>query len=59
MIDTRIRLAVLITCHNRKTKTIECLNSLYKNDIPKSLMLDVFLVDDGSVDGSVESSWTS
>ncbi|MBF4518057.1 glycosyltransferase family 2 protein [Flavobacterium sp. ANB] len=45
------RIAVLLTCFNRKEKTIKCLNQLFKlkND------LDIYLVDDGSTDGTSEA----
>jgi GT2 family glycosyltransferase len=46
------RIATLLTCHNRKSKTLACLAALYKNSIPSGYSLDVFLVDDGSTDGT-------
>lgn len=46
-------LAVLLTCHNRKEKTLSCLKRVFKNQIPKNLKkIDVYLVDDGSTDGT-------
>lgn len=48
-------IAVLLTCHNRKTKTIACLSSLFQADIPSEYQLDVFLTDDGSTDGTGEA----
>jgi len=45
-------IAVLLTCHNRKNKTISCLDSLYSASIPDNYELDVFLTDDGSTDGT-------
>lgn len=48
-------IAVLITCHNRKSKTITCLNSLFEAEVPSDYHLDVYLMDDGSVDGTVEA----
>lgn len=45
-----MRIAALITCHNRKEKTLACLNELYKNTLPEGYSLDGFLVDDGSTD---------
>ena len=45
-------IAVLITCHNRKEKTLSCLEAIYKNILPESYLLDVYLVDDGSKDGT-------
>jgi GT2 family glycosyltransferase len=47
-----INLAVLITCHNRKDKTLDCLHSLFNASLPLNYNLDVFLVDDGSTDGT-------
>lgn len=44
------KIAVLITCHNRREKTISCLKYLYNCNIPVNHKLDVFLVDDGSSD---------
>lgn len=48
--------AILLTCHNRKDKTINCLKSLYKAlELSKSeITADIYLVDDGSVDGTSE-----
>ena len=43
-------IAVLITCHNRREKTLTCLASLFKCSIPSGYSFDVFLVDDGSSD---------
>jgi GT2 family glycosyltransferase len=45
-------IAVLLTCHNRKIKTINCLKSLFQASLPKGFSLEVFLVDDGSTDGT-------
>lgn len=46
-------IAILLTCHNRINKTILCLDSLYIS-IKKlsSFNVDLFLVDDGSSDGT-------
>ncbi len=46
------KLAVLLTCHNRKEKTIACLSSLYQAVLSQEYALEVFLVDDGSTDGT-------
>jgi GT2 family glycosyltransferase len=48
------KIAVLMTCHNRKNKTISCLSSLFAVTLPKLCAIDVYLVDDGSVDGTGE-----
>lgn len=45
-------IAVLLTCHNRKTKTIACLSSLFRASIPLEYQIDIFLTDDGSTDGT-------
>jgi GT2 family glycosyltransferase len=50
-----IRIAVLMTCHNRKTHTLECLKKLYAQDPMGNILLDIFLVDDGSKDGTTEA----
>lgn len=45
------RLAVLMTCHNRKSQTEACLKAL-KLQANHGVTLDVYLVDDGSTDGT-------
>lgn len=47
-----ISIAILVTCHNRVQKTLSCLESLYKNRLPDNTSFSVFLVDDGSTDGT-------
>jgi len=47
-----MRIATLITCHNRKKKTLACLDALFKNVLPVDCSLEVILVDDGSTDGT-------
>jgi GT2 family glycosyltransferase len=49
------KVAVLITCHNRRNKTIACLISLFDCSLPVSFTFDVFLVDDGSTDGTADA----
>ena len=51
------KIAVLLTCYNRKNKTISCLKSFYKSvDLFNgNKEFDVFLVDDGSTDGTSEA----
>ena len=47
------QLAILMTCHNRKEKTIKCLQHLFQQvDSGIRYNLEVFLVDDGSTDGT-------
>ena len=47
-------IAVLLTCHNRKEKTLKCLEALYACKIPEEFNIEVYLVDDGSIDGTGE-----
>ncbi len=47
-----MKISALITCHNRKAKTLACLDALFRNILPEGYFLDVFLVDDGSTDGT-------
>lgn len=47
-------IAVLITVFNRKDKTIRCLSNLYKQNNAGRFFLSVFVVDDGSTDGTSE-----
>ncbi|MDQ6471032.1 glycosyltransferase family 2 protein [Flavobacterium sp. LHD-80] len=53
--DYKSSIAVLLTCHNRKDKTISSLTALYQCIIPEKFTFDVFLVDDGSTDGTSEA----
>lgn len=52
-----MRIAVLLTCYNRKEKTLKCLKSL--NDTFKKTAskhnLEVYLTDDGCTDGTSEA----
>jgi GT2 family glycosyltransferase len=50
--ESKQNIAILLTCHNRKDKTISCLDALFKATLPKGFALEVFLVDDGSTDGT-------
>lgn len=45
--------AVLLTCFNRKKTTLKCLEQLHKQRT--TAIMDVFLCDDGSTDGTYES----
>lgn len=53
------RIAVLMTCHNRKEKTLSCLNHLYLNTIPQNVEMEIYLVDDGSSDGTGQAVATT
>jgi len=48
-------IATLITCHDRKCKTLACLGRLCSQILPPGIMLAVYLVDDGSADGTAEA----
>lgn len=49
-------LAVLLTVHNRKEKTLNCLSSLYSQIYDKSRWgIAVYMTDDGCTDGTKES----
>ena len=53
------KVAVLLTCYNRKAKTIACLHSLYNCTIPDGYVMEVYLVDDGSTDGTANAIRTN
>lgn len=46
------RIAALLTCHNRKPKTLACLKALFNQELKTEVAIDVYLVDDGSTDGT-------
>jgi GT2 family glycosyltransferase len=49
-------LAVVMTCHNRRDKTLACLRRLFdQSDLPEGLSIAVYLTDDGSSDGTSEA----
>lgn len=47
-----MKIAALLTCHNRREKTVACLRALHAGDLPAHCSLAVYLVDDGSEDGT-------
>jgi len=47
-----IKIAILITCHNRKKYTLKCIKKLIGQNLKKKVLLSIFLVDDGSIDKS-------
>ena len=49
--NQNITTAILITCHNRKNKTLKCLKHLSEQNIN----LDIYLVDDGCTDGTSDA----
>lgn len=48
-------IAVLMTCHNRVKKTLQCLDSLFAQKMQSSVNINVFLVDDGSTDDTAKA----
>jgi GT2 family glycosyltransferase len=46
------RVAVLLTCFNRRATTLRCLDALYRQSFEFPRSIDVTLVDDGSTDGT-------
>ena len=51
------KIAVLLTCFNRKEKTIKCLKALFASleHMDKKPSINVYLTDDGSTDGTTEA----
>lgn len=49
------RIAVLMTCHNRREKTLACLDRLFSQEDMRDIQLGVYLVDDGCVDATEEA----
>ena len=49
------RIAVLITSFNRRNTTLAALKALFSQKLPPDHVLDVFLLDDGSTDGTGEA----
>lgn len=57
-----MKIAVLLTCHNRQAKTYKCLQSLkdaliaYNKNEKEQLVIEVYLTDDGCTDDTVEAA---
>ncbi|MBZ5583965.1 MAG: glycosyltransferase, partial [Acidobacteriia bacterium] len=47
-----MRIAVLLTCYNRRQSTILCLTCLGKQELPPKTNIATYLVDDGCTDGT-------
>lgn len=50
-----INIAVLITCFNRREKTLECLKDIYGQEKSDNITLDIYIVDGGSSDETPEN----
>lgn len=48
-------IAVLLTVHNRREKTLCCLHNLFRQQLPDGYLMDVYLTDDGCTDGTPEA----
>lgn len=57
-----MKIAVLLTCHNRREKTVSCLQSLkhvleiYNEAKDNIIKVEIFLTDDGCTDGTAEAA---
>jgi GT2 family glycosyltransferase len=47
-----IELVALLACHNRREKTLACLEALGAQNLPDWVRISIVLVDDGSTDGT-------
>jgi len=50
-----MRAALLLTCFNRNDKTLSCIESIYSQSPVKELAIEIYLVDDGSTDGTSDT----
>ena len=48
-------IAILLTVHNRKDKSLSCLKNIYSQDNIEGLSINIFMTDDGCTDGTTES----
>ncbi len=48
----RTKIAALLTCFNRKQKTLVCLEALFNQVLPADVDISAYLVDDASTDGT-------
>ena len=48
-------LAVIMACHNRRDTTLSCLRRLQQQKLKETRLIDVYLLDDGSTDGTSEA----
>jgi len=52
MSESKTTVATILTCHNRRDKTLKCLEHLMKQQGIDNIDLSVYLCDDGSTDGT-------
>lgn len=48
-------IAILLTVFNRKEKTIQCLHNIKAQQLPTDIQTNIYIVDGGSTDGTVET----
>lgn len=48
-------IAAVLTCHNRREKTLECLRHLMAQELPGQERITITLMDDGSIDGTADA----
>lgn len=48
-------IAILITCFNRKEKTLKCIKDIYNQNYIDDINLDIFIIDGGSTDGTPQA----
>lgn len=51
----KYQLAILVTSHNRKDKTLTCLKTIFEQEDMADIQLSIYLVDDNSSDGTSEA----
>lgn len=49
------RIAILLTVHNRRQKTLKCLNLLQEQNLPSNYEVQIYITDDGCTDGTPEA----
>jgi len=47
-----MKIAILMTCYNRVETTLRCLSMVVRQELPAGVTVQVYLVDDGSPDGT-------
>jgi len=52
---TRQKIAVILTCFNRRQKTLACMDAVLAQTALDETMLDFFITDDGSTDGTADA----
>jgi GT2 family glycosyltransferase len=53
--ETEVRLGVVLASHDRRETTVRCLSSIYSQALDHTARMEIFLVDDRSEDGTVDT----